>query len=189
MFKRRDKKPIGVALREFFAPRGGWRRAFEYYRHRMKRLPDSPSRIALGFACGVYTSFTPFFGFHFVFAALLAWLLRGNVLASAIGTFAGNPLTFPFIAGVSLELGSLFFDSPIDMNLEGLSFFEMVGLFFLNIHELVIPYLAGGFLPGMVCAVVSFFIVRPVVANYQKRRRARLMNRARRRIAAEAGAG
>ena len=30
--------------------------------HRVRRLPDTPHRIALGFACGVFVSFTPFFG-------------------------------------------------------------------------------------------------------------------------------
>ena len=41
--------------------------------------------------------FTPFVGFHFVLAAITAWIVRGNILASAIGTAAGNPWTFPFI--------------------------------------------------------------------------------------------
>ena len=85
MFRRRDKIPFWGRVREFFAPRTGWRRALEYYSHRMKRLPDSPTRIALGFACGAYVSFTPFFGLHFIVAAALAWAIRANVFASAIG--------------------------------------------------------------------------------------------------------
>lgn len=159
---------------------------FEYYRHRMRRLPDSPSRIALGFACGVYTSFTPFFGFHFVVAAGFAWLLRGNVLASAIGTFAGNPLTFPFIVAICIELGGFFVGSPIEADFESMGFLEVVVLLAQNIHGLVIPYFVGGLLPGLLSAIASFFIVRPIVAKYQERRKIRLMKRARRRIAAEA---
>ena len=87
------------------APRKGWRRGYLYLGKRVQRLPDSPHRIALGFACGVMASFTPFFGFHFVIAAALAFITRGNILASAIGTFVGNPLTFPFIAGTAMYLG------------------------------------------------------------------------------------
>ena len=79
--------------------------AIEYLGHRVRRLPDTPHRIALGFACGVFASFTPFFGLHFVLAAVLAGLLRGNIVAALIGTVAGNPLTFPLIASVSLGLG------------------------------------------------------------------------------------
>ena len=47
----------------------------------------------------------PFFGLHFFSPPSLAWLLRANILAALIGTFAGNPLTFPLIASLSLALG------------------------------------------------------------------------------------
>ncbi|MFR8207121.1 MAG: DUF2062 domain-containing protein [Alphaproteobacteria bacterium] len=33
-------------------------------------------------------------GFHLLLAALTAWIIRGNILASALGTAAGNPWTF-----------------------------------------------------------------------------------------------
>ena len=151
----------------------------------MRRLPDSPTRIALGFACGVYTSFTPFFGFHFVISAALAWVLRGNIFASAIGTFFGNPLTFPFIAGVSLELGGRIMSSPIQTDLSGLSFHEMAVVIVQNIFELMIPYFVGGLIPGLICAVISYFLIHPIVATYQKRRRVKLMARAKARIEAQ----
>jgi hypothetical protein len=34
---------------------------------------------------------------HFVLSALLAYIARANIIASAIGTVVGNPWTFPFI--------------------------------------------------------------------------------------------
>jgi uncharacterized protein (DUF2062 family) len=36
----------------------------------------------------------------------MAFLLRANVVASAIGTLIGNPLTFPFIWLSSYKLGT-----------------------------------------------------------------------------------
>ena len=42
---------------------------------------------------------------HFFLAAGLAWVLRGNVVAALLGTFFGNPLTFPLIALSSINLG------------------------------------------------------------------------------------
>ena len=68
-------------MAELLWPRGGWTRAFHYVKHRMKRLPDSPERIARGVWAGVFVTFTPLFGFHFVVAVLLARLLKGNILA------------------------------------------------------------------------------------------------------------
>ena len=60
-------------------------------------MPGTSGSIAIGVASGVAASFLPFIGLHFLIAALIALLLRGNVLASAIGTFFGNPWTFLFI--------------------------------------------------------------------------------------------
>ena len=66
----------------------------------------SVHKISLGVSCGVFASFTPFFGLHFVIAGLLSFLVRGNVVASLLGTFLGNPVTFPFITVFNLNLGS-----------------------------------------------------------------------------------
>ena len=59
IFKRRDKAPVGERLREVLYPRKGFWRGMEYVRKRLHRLPDSPHRIALGFACGAFVSFMP----------------------------------------------------------------------------------------------------------------------------------
>ena len=45
--------------------------------------------------------------FHFLSAAALAWVLRGNILAALLGTFFGNPFTFPLIVVGAMETGSL----------------------------------------------------------------------------------
>ena len=90
MFKRRRPLTILQKAREFIYPRNGIMRALGYLGHRLRRLPDSPHKIALGLASGVFVSFSPMFGFHFIYAALVAWIVRGNVLASLIGTFFGT---------------------------------------------------------------------------------------------------
>ncbi|MFV0472732.1 MAG: DUF2062 domain-containing protein [Pikeienuella sp.] len=186
MFKRRDKRPVAEIVRAYVAPRTGWRRVIHYWRHRMQRLPDSPTRIALGFACGVYASFTPFFGFHFLIAAGLAWIIRGNIFASAIGTFFGNPLTFPFIAAASLEMGSLVMNVPIYTDFSGLGFREMTMLLLHNIKSLVLPYFIGGIVPGLISSVACYLLIKPIVETYQRRRRKKLIKRAALRKKAEA---
>ena len=207
MFRRRDKPPILSRLREAVAPRRGWRRAIEYISYRIRRLPDTPHRIALGLACGVFMSFTPLFGFHVFGAMALAWLLRSNVLASLFGTLAGNPLTFPFIASVSLSLGRLIlghgltggdFDRIVVAFGEALTGFGQSVLSLFGIgepqwqklalftHDIFWPYLAGGFLPGLISAIAAYYVTRPVIAAYQARRRGA---RAKRRIARAAVQG
>lgn len=175
---------MGLKVREFFAPRKGWRRGIEYLGRRMQRLPDSPTSIALGFACGVYASFTPFFGFHFVIAAALAWLLRGNLYASAVGTFVGNPITFPFIMGISIKLGDYIIgiDASLLRGFADLDFLGKTYHLLRNIFDLMLPYFVGGMIPGVIAATISYFLLAPVIRSYQRRRRAKLMARAKQRL-------
>lgn len=205
VFKRRDREPFWNKVRQFFYPRKGWRRGFEYLGHRVKRLPDSPHKIALGLACGAFVSFSPLFGFHFFYAAILAWMLRGNVMASLIGTAVGNPLTFPFIAASTMGLGRWMLgrndsDSSFDEIVEAFGAFftgvwQSVRAWFgygptamdrlvLFLDEIFLPYFLGGMLIGLVGALITYFVSRPLVAAYQARRRGRLMVRAKRRVAA-----
>ncbi len=203
VFKRRKKPPFVNRLREAFYPRRGFRRGWEYLGHRVRRLPDTPHRIALGFACGVYASFTPFYGLHFFLAAALAWTLRGNILASLIGTAAGNPVTFPAIAALSMGLGRRIlgygvtgrdFSRVSDAFVEALdglgrSLLSLVGIgepewnklavFFTDV---VLPYQVGGLLPGVVASIAAYYLIRPLITAYQSRRRSRMQARARERL-------
>ena len=105
VFKRREKRGLPRALWEWIYPKGGWARAYSYIKHRLRRLPGTPEEIARGVAIGVFTSFTPFFGLHFFVAWVLALVLRANVLASLLGTFFGNPLTYIPIGATALGFG------------------------------------------------------------------------------------
>ena len=82
VFKRRNKPPFLNRIWHVLYPARGWRRGIEYLGHRIRRLPDTPERIALGFACGAFSSFTPLFGLHILLAIGLARMLRANILAN-----------------------------------------------------------------------------------------------------------
>jgi len=198
VFKRRKKLSWFRWFLEGVYPRAGWRRAIGYIGHRLSRLPDTPDKIARGIGAGVYVSFTPFFGLHFVSAAFLAWLLRGNILAAVLGTFFGNPLTFPFIATSSLSLGRWILG--VEQGGEGhKSILRMFGSaswdFWYNFKALFtpeksdwshlaefftsvfFPYFVGGLLPGIAAGIAATLLSRPLIAAYQKRRKGRLMKR------------
>jgi len=106
MFKSSNRPSLGRRMMEFAWPRHGFRRAWNYRMRRLARLKSCPHRISLGFGAGAFASFTPFVGFHFIIAAAVAFLIRGNLLASAVGTIIGNPLTFPLIWYSTYKLGS-----------------------------------------------------------------------------------
>ncbi len=197
-----------MALREALWPRGGWSRALSYLRLRLNRLPDRPERIARGIFVGILVSFSPLFGVHFFLAAGMAWVLRGNVVAALLGTFFGNPLTFPLIALSSINLGHWMLGNghtPAQVEGIGATFAGAFGDLGHNIlalftagtphwsglerffEGLFLPYLVGGLVVGTVCGLAGYGLALPLISAYQNRRRARLRARldaARARIAA-----
>jgi uncharacterized protein (DUF2062 family) len=205
VFKRNPRSSARIVL-EFFYPRGGWYRAARYAIHRIRRLPDPAHRISRGIAAGVFVCFTPFFGLHFATAALIAWVIRGNILAALLATFVGNPLTFPVIAEISLDLGSRLLGLPVDMHLPQV--IEAVGSAFIDLWRnflaiftprhadwqgithlfwrVILPYTVGGAGPGLVAAIAAYVIANPVIAAYQKARVKRLRKRYEKRMAERA---
>ncbi|MEM6577942.1 MAG: DUF2062 domain-containing protein [Pseudomonadota bacterium] len=197
VFKRRDRLPWWKATWQVLWPKGGWNRAFQYVRHRVRRLPDPPHRIARGIFAGVFVSFSPLFGLHFVYAVLLGWLMRANIVAALLSTFFGNPLTFVPIAAVSLEtgyrllgmrnmpdfqehgtLGSKFVAAWQDLknNIAALFSGETADWTDLRIFfdEVYFPYLVGGIIPGILAGLVAYYVSLPVIEAYQNRRKGRL---------------
>jgi uncharacterized protein (DUF2062 family) len=106
-FKRRKARGVGERLRQLLWPKRSWTRSVRYIFLRLKRLPTSPHKIALGVATGVFAVFTPFLGAQMVLAGVLAWVMRGSILASALASFLGNPLTYPVIWFSTYHLGNV----------------------------------------------------------------------------------
>lgn len=210
MFKRRDRRPFWEILARLVYPRGGWGRAIEYVRHRVTRLPGSPEKIGRGIWAGVFVSFTPFFGFHFLLAAFVAKIMRGNIIAGLLATFFGNPLTFFAIAASALKtgywilgrdpdqmrirnLGHAFGDAWLSIWRNFLALFtdrdaDWAGLghFFDGVF---MPYLVGGILPGVIVATGIYILVVPVIRAYQKRRARTRQARLEKRRKARLGSG
>lgn len=100
-------KPFKDKLRDAIWPRMGIRRYLTYLKNKVLRLSATPHAIAAGVASGAAVSCFPFVGLHFLLGFVLAYFVRGNMLAAAIGTAWGNPITFPFLFSAAYQLGSI----------------------------------------------------------------------------------
>jgi len=196
VFRRRDARPWATVVAHWFYPRGGWGRAIQYIRHRLHRLPGTPESIARGIFAGAFAVFTPFYGLHFVIAALLARVMRGNMLAALLATFIGNPLTYVPIALISLETGYVLLGGSADGGPMGHgigqafvgawrdlqhNFLAMFTDRVANWDELVqfydsvfFPFMIGGIIPGLIAATICYYLSVPVIRAYQQRRIAKL---------------
>lgn len=204
MFKRRKQRSYPEAVAGFFYPPGGWARATRYIAHRLRRLPDPAHKIARGIACGVFVCFTPLYGLHFLISAGMAWLIGGNVLAALLATFFGNPITFPIIATISVELGAWMLGReavPLPHIVSAFSYASVelwsnLGAIFTRdamqwgrlevfFDSVFWPYLVGGLLPGLAAAVIAYYVSHPLIYAYQRARISRLQRKIARMRAAK----
>lgn len=185
LFARRNKAPLWERVLSWFWPRRGWKRAGSYVLRRVSRMPGTPHVIAVGFSAGVFASFTPFMGFHFMIGFLLAYILRGSLIASAFGTFVGNPITFPFIWILTYRTGLflLGMDVPEKVAIElptstwWMLFNDPNQLwrqFWDQLWPLVRPMTVGGVPIGITMALLFYFPLKAAVAAYQRKRREKL---------------
>jgi hypothetical protein len=173
LFKRRRAETLVERLRVSLWPRRSWSRSTRYIAYRLQRLNASPHAVALGFGAGVFVSFTPFLGCHLILAALIAWIIGGSILGSALGTFAGNPLTYPLIWYATYKLGNWMLGG--DPTIEEIDISK--GIFresFEHLLPLLKPMTLGSLPLGLIAAALSYYPVRQAVEAYQHRRRTRL---------------
>jgi uncharacterized protein len=194
MFRRRKPLSALKQLRAVIWPERGFRRLLSYLFQRIIRLPGTPASIASGFASGIAASFTPFLGLHFILAGALAILFRGNVLASAIGTFFGNPWTFILIWLADYEVGlGIIHALGYGADLNVLSIDELVAIMgnvirFLSftgniswenlsrdIEQVFMPLLIGGTVLGAITWVASFLVTLWAVKGWRLHRAKRLL--------------
>ena len=193
MFIRRNKKNASQKIIDWVWPSIGFSRAFKYIVHRLGRLSATPYQISCGFACGAAISFTPFIGIHFILSSILTYVMRGSIVASAIGTVVGNPLTFPFIWALTYETGARLLGLESNINVahvfsEALSVFGQMNQWYFDlltvpsvafanineytgawakIWEIIFPLLIGS-VPWLVIVwLICFATLRPFFRAYR----------------------
>lgn len=183
LFGRRQPPTIMERLRTWLWPRRNWSRSLRYFLLRLERLQASPHQVALGCAAGVFASITPLLGTQMLLAAALAVAIRASVPAALIGTFFGNPLSWPLIWGSTYMAGchllgveSIFvvgdFDqyfAPLKAALASASP-EMVSAALNSLWPIFKPMLVGSVPLGLLTAIVIYYALRPAVTAYQRSR-------------------
>jgi uncharacterized protein (DUF2062 family) len=150
---------------------GRFRRAFDAFLH----LDDTPQRIALAFAVGVYLSFHPLLGLHTVMALVIAYAFRLSRAAILVGVYVNNPWTMAPMYAAGTALGCVLLGVPMDAlrDIEwDLDNWEFYHLLLVSLRPYVWPYVVGNTLLGIACGVIAYAVVRPMLE-----RRAALRNR------------
>lgn len=183
LFRRRKPATPWERVRVYLWPRRSFSRSILYFVKRILRLTATPHAIAAGVAAGVFTSWTPFLGFHILMALVITYLLAGNMVAAAIGTGFANPLTFPLIWTSSYELGTFMLENG-RMREENIDLAQLFGhLKFMELWDPVLkPMLVGSIPLGLVFALAFYGLTYWGVNVFRERRRMRIEARAKARL-------
>lgn len=184
LFRRRKPEGFFDRVRTALWPRRSFGRSFQYFIKRVLRLTATPHAIAAGVAAGVFASWTPLLGFHFILAFAIAYMLAGNMVAAALGTAFGNPLSFPFIWALTIKIGNMLIGIETGVHQKHVNL-ELL-LRHLDISQLwdpvLKPMLIGAIPPGVISGVGFYLLTYWGVRAFQARRKSKLAERAKARI-------
>lgn len=143
-------------------------------------VKDSPHRIALAFAIGVFLGISPFLGLHYIGGFFVAWLAGLNKLVTMIGISVNNPWTIVPLSsfcvwigakliGIKQILPEVEWESVTLMNVLGKfsdfhNFIEMIK----QLWPLIASFFVGSLLIGSISAVASYFIIQMIMTRYKK---------------------
>jgi uncharacterized protein len=147
-------------------------------------LEATPHAVGLGLAMGVFVAFLPIFGAQMLIAAMIAWLGRANVGAALLGTWAGNPITWPmmwvasYLIGISVlgEAGAMTVDdlqrtlTRFGETLPGsVGWLAMVEGARTLLWPIMKPLFVGGLVLGLISGGALYFIGRRAAEAFRTR--------------------
>jgi len=175
-----------------------FRRMRRFFIYRLLHVDDTPHRIALGVAVGIFIAWTPTIGFQMILTVLLSACLKANKVVGLPFVWISNPLTVPFIYGPSYALGRFLLGHKEAkanfiqvLALEG-GWLQAVRAWWNETLKVFWPLWTGSLLMGLVLGVASYLAVRYAVVTYRRhqvrRRRIREQGREDRHRLAASGA-
>lgn len=136
------------------------RSTFRIWMRRLLALEDTPERIALAFAVGVFLAFTPLLGLHTLLGIGIAFLFGLNRVAVLLGVFINNPWTLVPIYTAATYLGGLLVGFPAMTALPEFGWKEMwqgstwIGL--ARQWRILTPLLLGSTILSILFAMLSY---------------------------------
>lgn len=136
------------------------------------RINDTPHRVALAFAIGVFLAFFPVIGVHTIMALTAAWVGRLSAPVILAGTFVNNPWTIAPIYGGSFWFG-LFLTGRAFPSVR-IDWADMsISALWEALKPVVWPFCVGTIVAGIIASIIAYWIVRPIVQAYQTSRASR----------------
>lgn len=154
-----------------------------YFRDKFKsifQVKDTPHRIAMAFAVGVFMGVSPFLGLHYIGAFFIAWMFNLNKLVAMVGVSVNNPWTIVPISTFCVWTGAKLVGIQqvlpevdwrnvsligiIDRFSDLQSFIDMVK----QLWPLLASFFVGSILVCTISAIAGYFIIQILITKYKK---------------------
>ncbi len=152
-------------------PQSAWKRQGRYFYLRLLRMREHPNAIARGLAVGVFAGCFPLFGFQTIIGIGLAFLVKGNKLAAAAGTWVSNPLTYVPLFAFNYKIGKWLlgqYSDGVDQSIFNQSWESWSQLADLGTDFIVILFY-GCSIVGAITAFITYFVSLRMLNRRYKR--------------------
>ena len=159
------------------------RRLKNVFIFRVLHVDDTPHRIALGVAVGMFVAWTPTIGFQMVLTVLLATLLRANKLVGVPFAWISNPFTLVPIYYPNYRLGRwllghkdvppTFLDNiPVPVQTDSWVHYWIyqVQTWWSRTWDVFMPLWLGSVVVGLVLGIATYFVIRRLAIRRRRRR-------------------
>ncbi|MEJ2183176.1 MAG: DUF2062 domain-containing protein [Nitrospirota bacterium] len=120
---------------------------------------DTPRRIAVSFAVGLFVGFSPLIGLHTLLGIALAWAFRLNRVVLLTAVYINNPLSMIPIYTFCTWLGSLMLG--VDLSLPSIEWKRVtMSTVAGQLGDLLLPFLVGSSAVAALAAIVSYVVIR-----------------------------
>jgi uncharacterized protein (DUF2062 family) len=139
----------------------------------LARQKDTPHRIALGMALGIFVGLLPIMGIQMAVVTLFALPLRGNLKAAIAGVWISNPITFIPMYWTYYRFG-LFFMPGNQVSWSSFSqsitkYAEWDKVLDLSM-DILGPMCVGSLIMAVLGGAITYFVAYWFVENHRERR-------------------
>lgn len=146
--------------------------------YRVMHVDDTPRRIAMGLAIGIFVTWTPTIGFQMVLVVALAWLFGANKFVGVPFVWISNPLTALPLYGLNFLVGAWllpgqyswadFRTAVIKAVAYRGSVLGRIGAWWRATVDFFLPLWLGSILVGVVLAAITYVLVYRAVVIYRR---------------------
>ena len=130
-------------------------------------INDSPQKIAISFAIGIFIGMSPFLGIHTLLGIVVASLFRLNKFVTIVGVYITNPWTIIPIYSFATWFGArlLGIEKVIpNINWSDINFAILIN----DLKFLLIPFVVGSTLLGFLTGLTGYIIIYHAVKRRRK---------------------